>query len=513
MSDRAVPTAVGRQRHRAPAATVLTSERSVRSLSLLPALVVGLLLAAAWTLQALGHVPAPVAIGAILLTCGPVLLFADRRAQAVAGAARRQQAEQRAGIEAWLARLTAKIAEGRKDVALALGQVERGELTVDFPYSREPTATGDPYAAAERALESAQTEAWQTVFLAAVHQNRLVNAEREQADVFLAIAGRLQALVSRTIDAIDIVERDIEDPDQLNQVFKVDHLATQIRRAVESLAVLGGRMPPKTLQPLPLSAALRGAVAEVEDFARVRVTLPQQDRALPGYAGPGVVHLLAELVENATKFSPPDTEVQLRATAVPAGLAIEVEDRGLPMSPAKLEAMNRLLEAPETVDLREQIKSGRIGLLVAARLAFRHHIRVVLRPNVLGGTQAVVILPTTLLLDPSRQPDRQPAAAPQPPNHPIPPVVRPAHAPGPADPVVLPRRSAPARLADVSSGGRPRPPRRSGAAHIAAAPIPPSVGGQAARAGQPTPGLMARFTTGAKSASPAAADPPQPPAR
>lgn len=520
MSDRAVhspPAAVSRRRRRAPAAQVLTSERSLRSLSLLPTLVASVLLGSAWILQALGHIPAPVAAGVFLLTLGAVLLRAERHARTIAAAARAQQDEQRAGAEQRLARLTAKVAEGRRNVVWALEQVERGELSAEFPHTPESPTTGDAYTDTERALEGAQAEAWQAVFHAAAHQNRLVNAEREQAGIFLSIAGRLQALVGRTIEAITDVERDIEDPDQLNQVFRVDHLTTQIRRAVESLAVLGGRMPPRTLQPLPLSAALRQAVAEVEDYARVRVTLLQQDRTLPGYAGPSVVHLLAELVENATRFSPPHTEVLLRATPVPAGLAIEVEDRGLPMSPGKLEAMNRLLAAPETVDLREQIKEGHIGLLVAARLAARHHIRIALRPNILGGTQAVVVLPTTLLSAPSKEPGPHSTiptqAAPQPPTRlSIPQGAQPAHASASTAAAALPRRTAPAQLTTESLDGRPRLPRRNGAQAVAA-PLPPPVRGQAAQSGPPTPGLMARFTAGTDGASPAVANQPKPPAR
>ncbi|MFI5822857.1 hypothetical protein ACIA8I_27750 [Streptomyces rishiriensis] len=260
---------------------------------------------AAWAAQSGGHLPLPLAAGGALLICILVLLLADRRGRALSAAASRRRAEERAAADLGFARLTAKCAELQEGIVWALEQVEQGLISANVPQLHEPDEATDAYAVAQQALDVARRETVQAIFRAAAQQHRLVDAEREHSEIFLAIAGRLQALVGRAIEAINAVESDIEDPDQLNEIFRIDHLTTQIGRAVESLAVLGGRMPSRSAEPLLLSTAMRMAVAEIEKYPRVRVMLPQHDRELPGYAGPGVVHLLAELIDNATKFSPP----------------------------------------------------------------------------------------------------------------------------------------------------------------------------------------------------------------
>ncbi|MFI5822856.1 hypothetical protein ACIA8I_27745 [Streptomyces rishiriensis] len=184
---------------------------------------------------------------------------------------------------------------------------------------------------------------------------------------------------------------------------------------------------------------------------------------------------------------------------VPAGLAIEVEDHGLPMSPTKLDAMNRLLAEPHTVDRRAHIKAGHIGLLVAARLAARHHIHLVLRPNIFGGTQAVVILPPALLKDPSPR-EARPQTAPL---HPAPrqPVGDPAEliAP-PMPPGAVAARAQQDTAAPAShelAHDRPAlPVRPVDAGTPTAAPSTSDVPTSKPRL--PTPGLMAKFTAGAK---------------
>ncbi|MGC5264046.1 ATP-binding protein [Streptomyces cyaneofuscatus] len=516
MSDRAVhsraATGRGRRRH-APAEAELT-RRSARSLALVPAGVVSATMGAAWAVQSGAHLPLPLAAGGALLICIPALLLADRRGRALTAAASRRRAEEREAADTGFAHLAAKSAELRNSIAWALEQVEQGVISADFPQLQEPAEAADAYGVAQQALDVARWETVQAIFRAAAQQHRLVDAEREHSEIFLAIAGRLQALVGRAIEAIIAVESDIEDPDQLNEIFRIDHLTTQIGRAVESLAVLGGRMPSRSAEPLLLSAAMRLAVAEVEKYARVRVMLPQHDRELPGYAGPGVVHLLAELIDNATKFSPPETEVLLRAMPVPAGLAIEVEDHGLPMSPAKLDAMNRLLAEPHTVDRRAHIKAGHIGLLVAARLAARHHIHLVLRPNIFGGTQAVVILPPALLKDPSPHDTRPPAAPLHAASRPPLPVHDPADLiAAPVAPGAVTARTPQGATAPDSrepSRGRPALPVRPVDADNQA-PVPSAGDVPASTPRLPTPGLMARFAAGAK--APAAGQPVPPPSR
>ncbi len=216
-------------------------------------------------------------------------------------------------------------------------------------------------------------------------------------EVFVNVARRLQSLAHREIAVLDELEREIEDPDLLKGLFHVDHLATRVRRHAENLAVLGGAVSRRQWsEPVALEEVLRSAVAEVEQYARVRV-VPPVDGTLRGHAVADVIHLLAELVENATVFSPPHTQVAIRADAVAVGLAVEVEDRGLGMPSEEQERMNALLADPATVDVAGLLADGRIGLYVVSQLARRHGVRVRLGSNIYGGVQAVLVLPQELL--------------------------------------------------------------------------------------------------------------------
>ncbi|OLT36354.1 hypothetical protein BJF79_31250 [Actinomadura sp. CNU-125] len=231
-----------------------------------------------------------------------------------------------------------------------------------------------------------------------------VPTERSDAEFereVLARMGRpLHLLVYRILESLDSVERQVEDTVLLHELFKIDHLTTRTLRGLERLAVLGGATARQVNAPLKLATAMRQAVAQIEHYPRVRVKVPpaQVDADLPGYAGPEITLLLAELVENAAKFSPPDTTVQMAAVPTPSGVSIEVADKGLPMSADTYATLNRLLATPDTVRLHDQIVAGPIGLLVASRLAQRHRVQVTLYPAEPHGTRAVVALPADLLL-------------------------------------------------------------------------------------------------------------------
>ncbi|MGW2857803.1 sensor histidine kinase, partial [Streptomyces sp. NPDC001215] len=219
----------------------------------------------------------------------------------------------------------------------------------------------------------------------------------QKLEVFLNLARRLQSLVHREISILDELENEIEDPDLLKGLFHVDHLATRIRRHAENLAVLGGAVSRRQWStPVPMTEVLRSATAEVEQYARVRL-VPPVEGTLRGHAVADVIHLLAELVENATVFSPPHTQVLLRAGLVTSGLAVEVEDRGLGMPPAEQSRMNALLADPDQVNVAGLLADGRIGLFVVSQLARRHGIHVRLQTNIYGGVQAVLVLPQGLL--------------------------------------------------------------------------------------------------------------------
>ncbi|MFC9753893.1 nitrate- and nitrite sensing domain-containing protein [Streptomyces sp. NPDC056921] len=212
--------------------------------------------------------------------------------------------------------------------------------------------------------------------------------------VFVNLARRSQVLVHRQLNLLDSMERRADDPDELSDLFRLDHLTTRMRRHAESLIILSGAAPGRAWRtPVPLTDVVRAAVSEIEDYARTEVRqLPEA--AVQGTAVADLTHLLAELIENAAQFSPPHTKVRISGEPVGNGYALEIEDRGLGMGDELLGEANRRIEQAEALDLFD---SDRLGLFVVSRLAVRHHIKVQLRTSAYGGTTAVVLLPTALL--------------------------------------------------------------------------------------------------------------------
>ncbi|WP_405820803.1 ATP-binding protein [Streptomyces sp. NBC_00838] len=371
----------------------LATEKGLRSrirfLALMPVATVVVLAAGAWSMwHFVGNGPATWSVVAAAAVLGVfATVAATRKAAAVSAAVHEQRVTNATSARQWVERFEAVTTEGQKNIARLLEQISRGERPQLMEPAPQAVAQGNPFADLEQTLRLAQHQA-----LAAVAEA----GARQQVDVFVNIAQRLHALVNRALARLDDLESEVEDPDLLGGLFGVDHLVTQFRRQVESLAVMGGAVPRRINKPVPLPTVLRQGVAEIEQYARVRVIQPPEG-TLPGYAAAEVIHLLAELVENAARFSAPETQVTLRAERVPAGLAIEIDDRGLPMAPEKLDRMNRLLTRPDQFDIREQLEDGRIGLFVVAQIARRHDIDVALRRNIYGGTQAVVVLPSALL--------------------------------------------------------------------------------------------------------------------
>ncbi|MGP4087315.1 sensor histidine kinase [Streptomyces sp. KR55] len=224
--------------------------------------------------------------------------------------------------------------------------------------------------------------------------------------VFVNLARRSQVLVHRQLSLLDSMERRSEDPNELSDLFRLDHLTTRMRRHAESLIILSGAAPGRAWRmPVPLTNVVRAAVSEVEDYARVEVRqLPEA--SVIGAAVADLTHLLAEIVENAAQFSPPHTRVRITGEPVGNGYAVEVEDRGLGMGKGTLAEANRRIAQSEALDLFD---SDRLGLFVVSRLAARHDIKVHLRTSPYGGTTAVVLLPTALLH--SGAPERSPSKA------------------------------------------------------------------------------------------------------
>jgi signal transduction histidine kinase len=223
-----------------------------------------------------------------------------------------------------------------------------------------------------------------------------VAARRGISEVFVNLARRNQALLHRQLSLLDSMERRTEDPSELSDLFRLDHLATRMRRHAEGLVILAGKSAGRGWRrPVPLVDVVRGAVAEVEDYPRVRVQ-PLPRIALLGSAVADVIHLLAEVVENATTFSPPQSPVRVSGQPVPSGFAIEIEDRGLGMTEEALRAANERLANPPEFDPSD---SAQLGLFVVARLAQRHDITVTLRPSPYGGTTAIALIPGSLIVE------------------------------------------------------------------------------------------------------------------
>ena len=222
---------------------------------------------------------------------------------------------------------------------------------------------------------------------AAVDQARLRKGVNE---VFLNISMRNQSLLHRQLGMLDSMERRTSEPGALADLFRLDHLTTRMRRYAEGLIILSGAVPGRGWRdPVPAVDILRAAVAEVEDYVRVDVT-SESDDLIAGNAVSDVIHLIAELIENAAAFSPPNTRIEVRAERVGTGLVAEVEDRGLGMSPDELDDINARLASLPEFDLAH---SDQLGLFVVSRLAARHAIKVSLRRSVYGGTMAVVLMP------------------------------------------------------------------------------------------------------------------------
>jgi signal transduction histidine kinase len=232
----------------------------------------------------------------------------------------------------------------------------------------------------------------QTAIRAAVEEARL---RQGLNDVFRSLARRSQSLLHRQLTLLDQMERRASDPEALDDLFRLDHLTTRMRRHAEGLVILAGAPPGRGWSsPVRMVDVMRGAIAEVEDYARVSVATRSQ-AALAGSAVADVIHLLAELIENATTLSPPYTSVRVSGDTVANGFAIEVEDRGLGMGPTRLAELNDRLANPPEFNPSD---SEQLGLFVVSQLAKRHGIRVTLKASPYGGTAAIVLIPRHLVV-------------------------------------------------------------------------------------------------------------------
>ncbi|MEU4176353.1 ATP-binding protein [Streptomyces sp. NPDC026589] len=392
MIDTAYPTrlaATGHRRRRPPQIDSATM-RCVRRAVARPLLLLAALLGAVFAARSLSTVSPGLLVAGLVVGLVVVAWVADRGARTAAGAVQTTGEERRAAV---LTALSGAAAAVEKSVAWSADELCRGSRPPlpDMPTPQPASPNGE----VDTALSALQVHA--VTALIRVH-------DESQSVVLLEVLRRLamreHALVSKALTALSQLEMLTDDPDLLAKIFEIDHLVTRMRRQVESTAVLGGQSLRSVRRPVPVTTALRGAVSEVVQYPRVVVAAGSvgAQLGLPGHVGPDLTHLVAELIENACECSDPATKVWVRAQRVPNGLAVEVEDRAVPMRAEARAQMNRLLQAPDAVDVTGQVRAGQLGLLVAAKIAQSHGLSVVLQENVTGGTTALVVIPARLLV-------------------------------------------------------------------------------------------------------------------
>ncbi|MFE1769545.1 nitrate- and nitrite sensing domain-containing protein [Streptomyces angustmyceticus] len=259
---------------------------------------------------------------------------------------------------------------------------------VDTRVTPIPIATTDEIGEVARAFDQVHREAVRLAAEQALLRGN-VNA------IFTNLSSRNQGLIERQLELITDLENNEADPDQLENLFRLDHLATRMRRNGENLLILAGEEPGRRWnQPVPLVDVLRAATSEVESYERIELTgVPESE--IHGTAVTDLVHLLSELLENATTFSSPQTKVRVAATRLPDGrVMIEIHDKGIGLTPEDFADINHKLANPPSVDAAI---SQRMGLFVVGRLADRHGIRVQLRPSgEQAGTTSLVMLPEAI---------------------------------------------------------------------------------------------------------------------
>jgi signal transduction histidine kinase len=326
------------------------------------------------------------------------------------------------------------------DVVARLNQGERIDVDAAAPAL---DYGGDELGQVAQAFNDAQRTAVNTAV-------ELAETRRGFQKVILGVARHTQNLVNRQLSTLDALEREHEDPQVLRGLYELDSTASQMRRYEENLVIISGGQPGRRwTRPVAMVDVLRSAIGEVAEYQRVTVHI-DGDVRLAGPAVADVIHLLAELIENATVFSPAPSPVRVRADLVVKGLAIEVEDRGVGMSEEDYQSLNRQLADPPRFDVVALADDPRLGMFVVGRLAARHGISVTLRSSPYGGSAAIVLIPADIVVCELEEDN---ACAVPPPAGPgrLPPrraSVRPAvAAPDPTQPQALTPRGAPTAIA------------------------------------------------------------------
>ncbi|MEU0722818.1 ATP-binding protein [Streptomyces sp. NPDC006140] len=306
-------------------------------------------------------------------------------------------------VEQWITRLLSVLADGLKCTQQTMDQVQRGER----PQLRELPLKPDErnrFAVLEYELHRFVREAQLLISGASAQQEKRAH---------LTLGRRMLMLLNQMLRAFDELEREIEDPVVLRPLWHLDHMATRARRFAESIAVVGGAVPRRSDKPTSLSDVINHAIAEVEQYARVKLASPVEG-TIRGRAAAGLIHSLAELIDNATNFSAPDTQVAVRVVKLPAGIAIEIDDHGEQIPDEFRDQLNGLLADVSRPTVGEFVRDGRIGMWVVATHARRIGFQVRLQTNIYLGNQAVVVIPFALFHSSTTDngQDEQPAPAP-----------------------------------------------------------------------------------------------------
>jgi signal transduction histidine kinase len=329
--------------------------------------------------QLLQHQAFETALVTLMATAIVVLLMLGVTAlvgRSLVNPLRRLQAD---ALEIATVRLPAQVA-----AAAAGGQAADGAVTVE-PISVQ---SADEIGRVARAFDQVHAEAVRLAGNEAQLRNSLNS-------MFISLSRRSVPLIGRLVRMIDVMEQSEEDPDLLANLFAMDHLVTRMRRNSENLLVLAGEEPVrKWSEPIPLTDVARAATAEIENYSRVMLNI-QPEIMVSGQAVADLVHLLAELIENATMFSPQDSPVYVTGMKLAeGGTIVEIRDQGIGLIQSRLNEMNQRLDQPPALD---ESFSRHMGLYAVSHLAARHGVRVRLRPGSPQGLSALVWLPHTLV--------------------------------------------------------------------------------------------------------------------
>ncbi|MFF5964539.1 nitrate- and nitrite sensing domain-containing protein [Streptomyces collinus] len=272
-----------------------------------------------------------------------------------------------------------------------VARLERGETVDPESATTELDYGHDELGQVARAFNTAQRTAVHTAV-------ELADTRRGFQKIILGIARQSQNLVNLQLSKLDTLEREHTDPDILKGLYELDSTASQLRRYEENLVIVSGERPGRSwAEPVALVDILRSAVGEVAEYQRVEVLTEEEVYVAPP-AVADVIHLLAELIDNATAYSPAPSPVTVRAGMVAKGLAVEVEDRGLGMSEEDYTSFNEQLAVPPQFDVVALADDLRLGMFVVGRLAHRHGIAVTLRSSPYGGTTAIVLVPHDIVV-------------------------------------------------------------------------------------------------------------------